>query len=144
MLRFMRWTNDNDFIDTTPIGFSDRKSDKELMKDTDTGPDIIKPKGSHSCNLCEKNYTSKIQLEIHMRSHSGEKPFACDLCPSKFARRDVLKVHQTTHADQGAFSCDKCEKKYKCKVSLQTHKRKHMGERPFVCTICGQSFRGKK
>ena len=53
-------TNDNDFIDTTPVGFSDRKSDKELMKDTDTGPDIIKPKGSHSSNLCEKNYTSKI------------------------------------------------------------------------------------
>ncbi|CAB3258058.1 unnamed protein product [Arctia plantaginis] len=48
---------------------------------------------NHVCDACGKTYTTKKTLEGHLRSHTGERPFACSLCPSTFGYEAALYNH---------------------------------------------------
>ncbi|XP_047480864.1 PR domain zinc finger protein 10-like isoform X2 [Penaeus chinensis] len=49
--------------------------------------------GGLNCYICGKNFPSQGQLEMHVRVHTGERPFKCDYCNKGF----VQKVHLRTH-----------------------------------------------
>ncbi|MBN3288473.1 SALL4 protein, partial [Polyodon spathula] len=51
----------------------------------------------HICNSCRKNFSSASALQIHERTHTGEKPFACTICGRAFTTKGNLKVHVGTH-----------------------------------------------
>ncbi|KAK7082305.1 GDNF-inducible zinc finger protein [Halocaridina rubra] len=49
--------------------------------------------GGLNCYICGKNFPSQGQLEMHVRVHTGERPFKCEHCNKGF----VQKVHLRTH-----------------------------------------------
>ncbi|XP_075702412.1 sal-like protein 4 [Rhinoderma darwinii] len=51
----------------------------------------------HICLTCNKNFSSASALQIHERTHTGEKPFACTICGRAFTTKGNLKVHVGTH-----------------------------------------------
>ncbi|XP_040187680.1 sal-like protein 4 [Rana temporaria] len=51
----------------------------------------------HLCLTCTKNFSSASALQIHERTHTGEKPFACTICGRAFTTKGNLKVHVGTH-----------------------------------------------
>ncbi|XP_078475573.1 uncharacterized protein LOC144736803 [Lampetra planeri] len=49
------------------------------------------------CPTCGKSFSSSSALQIHERTHSGERPFACGVCGRAFTTKGNLKVHMGTH-----------------------------------------------
>lgn len=61
------------------------------------------PTLKHRCRYCGKIFGSDSALQIHLRSHTGERPFECRVCGSRFTTKGNLKVHYQRHTDTMEF-----------------------------------------
>ena len=54
----------------------------------------------HRCKYCGKVFGSDSALSIHIRSHTGERPYKCNVCGNRFTTKGNLKVHFQRHTDR--------------------------------------------
>ncbi|KAI4818480.1 hypothetical protein KUCAC02_011818 [Chaenocephalus aceratus] len=66
----------------------------------ETKPNPEEPFFKHKCRFCAKVFGSDSALQIHLRSHTGERPFKCNICGNRFSTKGNLKVHFQRHKDK--------------------------------------------
>ncbi|CAL4124368.1 unnamed protein product, partial [Meganyctiphanes norvegica] len=126
-----------------------------------------KQKESHrmqiTCSDCSKVFHDTWKYKVHMRSHTGVKPYGCNICEfhatSKMTVRDHIhrkhkgvknpKILLRTVGIDGTmeniempvpereFRCEHCNELFKDNYHMKQHKKKaHMEALPFSCVEC--------
>ncbi|CAE7007804.1 hypothetical protein CFE70_001502 [Pyrenophora teres f. teres 0-1] len=105
-----------------------------------------KPRKRYQCTIpnCNKSFYQKTHLEIHIRAHTGAKPFNCKApgCGQSFSQLGNLKTHERRHTGERPYSCDICGKTFAQRGNVRAHKIVHQQIKPFTCKLddCGKQF----
>ncbi|KAJ5173952.1 uncharacterized protein N7500_001883 [Penicillium coprophilum] len=103
-------------------------------------------KRKYNCTLpgCGKSFAQKTHLDIHIRAHTGDKPFICKepSCGQRFSQQGNLKTHQRRHTGEKPFQCEICHKRFAQRGNVRAHKLTHDQSKRFDCRLdeCGKQF----
>ena len=133
---------------TTVLMFEDFEDSEEVVvtkkkrkKHTKRRPKMPKIPKILACPYCEKVFKTSGNMRMHMRVHTGEKPFPCSVCGKCFSRNGNLQTHMRSHTGEKPCKCGVCGKGFSHISGLQYHLKKHNNEKPFECNLCGKLFK---
>jgi uncharacterized Zn-finger protein len=123
---------------------SEASLQKHLKKHKEGDIVILSPRVTPSqCEICSKILLHRINMESHMSTHFGIKPFKCNFCDQKFVNERFLKRHIAQKHDTEYLKklvCQYCNKQLQSKLSLLGHESVHRKEKTFLCSFCDKKY----
>nr|XP_007978933.2 telomere zinc finger-associated protein isoform X2 [Chlorocebus sabaeus] len=122
---------------------SKRKPGQRLLSQAEAPADAGPACPSHcqvfTCSVCQETFRRRMELRVHMVSHTGEMPYKCSSCSQQFMQKKDLQSHMIKlHGAPKPHACPTCAKCFLSRTELQLHEAfKHRGEKLFVCEECG-------
>ncbi|CAD5114955.1 DgyrCDS3989 [Dimorphilus gyrociliatus] len=84
------------------------------------------------CYECGKLFKAKSELQIHIRIHTGYRPYKCTQCGKGFTQKSAMNRHLWTHTNSRPFYCDICHKGFLTKQNLNSHLASHVHRSPLL------------
>lgn len=94
-----------------------------------------------TCSQCAEAFSSREDLNAHLRCHTRGDTFKCSVCNACCSDRDSLIQHMRIHTRQTQFTCSVCGKDFAWRRHLTKHMEVHKKKKKvFRCRICGAEF----
>ncbi len=93
-------------------------------------PGRIAGRKTYRCPFCGYHSRYKQNVVVHIRRHTGEKPFKCSVCHYASPDLSTLYSHMwTKHPDAKPFKCDVCNENFVTPRQLRYHlQRRHIDQ----------------
>ncbi|KAL4703107.1 hypothetical protein ACJJTC_000166 [Scirpophaga incertulas] len=105
------------------------------------------PKKRLHCPIegCSKSFTGTTNLNSHIHTHLGKRPYRCEECGKTFTAKNTLNNHERIHTGVKPFLCRLCGRQFATN-KLAAHMRAHRGEgHAFACEAeCRRTFASRR
>ena len=142
---------------SSPRSTPDTQRDHSVADTSLTSASTSKRPKKYLCDYegCGKAFDRPIRLQMHIRSHTNERPYPCpeEGCDKAFLRSEHLKAHtKAKHNDDRNYTCTytlrgedgsdvQCGKAFHTATRLRRHIAMHEEKEQTKCQECGKEFR---